>query len=223
MLHAMLYPVGALVTAFMFFRSAMRGERVAWLGAGAAVHSGENAADNRASHVITLTPGSGAGCAGQLRPQLVDVHVDGAVVGTQRRAPDRRVQLLGPVPGGRGLEGLDQHAEQQQRLAQVGRAEEGTAPGPGRPLAAPGAVARRRSWPVRAAAPVVAGELEGAVHLATGFIPDPAVLEGRAENDSFNQLLVGVGLKPRDVVLFRAWFRYLRQTGLSYSMITVVE
>jgi glutamate dehydrogenase len=50
-----------------------------------------------------------------------------------------------------------------------------------------------------------------------------AVLEGRAENDAFNQLLVGAGLKPRDVVLFRAWFRYLRQTGLSYSMITVVE
>jgi glutamate dehydrogenase len=50
-----------------------------------------------------------------------------------------------------------------------------------------------------------------------------AVLEGRAENDAFNQLLVGAGLKPRDVVLFRAWFRYLRQTGLSYSLITVVE
>ncbi len=50
-----------------------------------------------------------------------------------------------------------------------------------------------------------------------------AVLEGRAENDPFNQLLVAVGLQPRDVVLFRAWFRYLRQTGLSYSMITVVD
>ncbi|MFC7498668.1 NAD-glutamate dehydrogenase [Enterovirga sp. GCM10030262] len=50
-----------------------------------------------------------------------------------------------------------------------------------------------------------------------------AVLENKAENDAFNQLLVGAGLKPRDVVLFRAWFRYLRQTGLSYSMVTVVE
>jgi glutamate dehydrogenase len=50
-----------------------------------------------------------------------------------------------------------------------------------------------------------------------------AVLEGRAENDCFNQLLVGAGLGPRDVVLFRAWFRYLRQTGLSYSLSTVVE
>ncbi|WP_206185371.1 NAD-glutamate dehydrogenase domain-containing protein [Sphingosinicella sp. CPCC 101087] len=50
-----------------------------------------------------------------------------------------------------------------------------------------------------------------------------AVLEGRAENDPFNQLIVSAGLGPRDVVLFRAWFRYLRQTGLSYSMITVVD
>jgi len=50
-----------------------------------------------------------------------------------------------------------------------------------------------------------------------------SVLEGRSENDVFNQLIVTVGLKPRDVVLLRAWFRYLRQTGLSYSMTTVVE
>ncbi len=50
-----------------------------------------------------------------------------------------------------------------------------------------------------------------------------AVLEGRAENDPFNQLLVAAALGQRDVVLFRAWFRYLRQVGLSYSMVTVVE
>ena len=50
-----------------------------------------------------------------------------------------------------------------------------------------------------------------------------AVLEGRSENDAFNQLIASVGLEPRDVVLFRAWFRYLRQTGLSYSLVTVVE
>ncbi|MBA3676630.1 MAG: NAD-glutamate dehydrogenase [Sphingosinicella sp.] len=50
-----------------------------------------------------------------------------------------------------------------------------------------------------------------------------AVLEGGAENDVFNQLLVAAGLNSRDVVLFRAWFRYLRQTGLSYSMVTVVD
>jgi glutamate dehydrogenase len=49
------------------------------------------------------------------------------------------------------------------------------------------------------------------------------VLQGEAENDAFNQLLVSVALEPRAVVLFRAWFRYLRQTGLSYSLLTVVE
>ena len=50
-----------------------------------------------------------------------------------------------------------------------------------------------------------------------------AVLEARAENDAFNQLIVSTGLEPREVVLFRAWFRYLRQTGLSYSLVTVVD
>ncbi|HKR25527.1 MAG TPA: NAD-glutamate dehydrogenase domain-containing protein, partial [Allosphingosinicella sp.] len=50
-----------------------------------------------------------------------------------------------------------------------------------------------------------------------------AVLEGRSENDAFNQLIVSVGLEPREVTLFRAWFRYLRQTGLSYSLVTVVD
>ena len=50
-----------------------------------------------------------------------------------------------------------------------------------------------------------------------------AVLEGKAENDAFNQLLVGAGLGSRDVILFRAWFRYLRQTGLAYGLVTVVE
>ncbi|WP_076070800.1 NAD-glutamate dehydrogenase domain-containing protein [Sphingomonas montana] len=50
-----------------------------------------------------------------------------------------------------------------------------------------------------------------------------AVLESRAENDEFNTLIVAVGLPPRAVVLLRAWFRYLRQTGLSYGLATVVE
>jgi glutamate dehydrogenase len=49
------------------------------------------------------------------------------------------------------------------------------------------------------------------------------VLEGKAENDGFNHLLVATGIAQRDVVLFRAWFRYLRQGGVSYSMATVVD
>ena len=50
-----------------------------------------------------------------------------------------------------------------------------------------------------------------------------AVLENRRENDPFNQLHVSAGLSPDGVVLLRAWFRYLRQTGLSYGLATVVE
>ena len=47
------------------------------------------------------------------------------------------------------------------------------------------------------------------------------VLETRAENDPFNQLIVSAGLDPAAVVLLRAWFRYLRQTGLPYGLDTV--
>jgi glutamate dehydrogenase len=50
-----------------------------------------------------------------------------------------------------------------------------------------------------------------------------AVLSGAAENDAFNRLIVSNGMEPRAVVLFRAWFRYLRQTGLSYGLTTVVD
>jgi glutamate dehydrogenase len=50
-----------------------------------------------------------------------------------------------------------------------------------------------------------------------------ATLDGRAENDAFNQLMIAAGLAPRDAVLFRAWFRYLRQTGMTYGLATVVE
>ena len=50
-----------------------------------------------------------------------------------------------------------------------------------------------------------------------------AVLEGWAENDRFNDLLVTAGLDPDAVVLLRAIFRYLRQTGSAYGLSTVVE
>ncbi|GAA3256047.1 hypothetical protein GCM10020258_15080 [Sphingomonas yabuuchiae] len=49
------------------------------------------------------------------------------------------------------------------------------------------------------------------------------MLEGKAENDAFNRLIVDVGLSPQAVVLFRAWFRYLRQAGLPYGLTTVVD
>lgn len=50
-----------------------------------------------------------------------------------------------------------------------------------------------------------------------------AVLCGAAENDAFNRLIVSNGLEPRAVVLFRAWFRYIRQTGATYGLTTVVD
>lgn len=49
------------------------------------------------------------------------------------------------------------------------------------------------------------------------------VLEGAAENDLFNQLIVELDLAPFAVTLFRALYRYLRQTGLPYGMATVVH
>jgi glutamate dehydrogenase len=50
-----------------------------------------------------------------------------------------------------------------------------------------------------------------------------AVLEGKAENDAFNRLIVDAHMAPASVVLFRAWFRYLRQAGLPYGLTTVVD
>ena len=49
------------------------------------------------------------------------------------------------------------------------------------------------------------------------------VLEGRAENDGFNRLILDAGLSPRACVLFRAWFRYLRQAGQTFTLATVVD
>ncbi|HEX6605093.1 MAG TPA: NAD-glutamate dehydrogenase domain-containing protein [Sphingomicrobium sp.] len=50
-----------------------------------------------------------------------------------------------------------------------------------------------------------------------------AVLCGSAENDEFNQLVLYAGLDTQPVVWLRAWFRYLRQTGSSFSLVTVVD
>lgn len=57
-----------------------------------------------------------------------------------------------------------------------------------------------------------------------GVIEDAiaAVLDGRAENDAFNQLVLVNKTAPQAIVWLRAWFRYLRQGGASYGMDTVV-
>ena len=49
------------------------------------------------------------------------------------------------------------------------------------------------------------------------------MLRGKAENDAFNQLILFAGLDPRPVAWLRAWFRYLRQTGVAYGLATVVD
>jgi glutamate dehydrogenase len=58
------------------------------------------------------------------------------------------------------------------------------------------------------------GEIEGAI---------AGVLCGSAENDEFNQLALYAGLDTQPVVWLRAWFRYLRQTGVAFGLVTVVD
>ncbi|MEO7170415.1 MAG: NAD-glutamate dehydrogenase domain-containing protein, partial [Sphingomonas sp.] len=65
------------------------------------------------------------------------------------------------------------------------------------------------------------GKLKGDIAMVEAAIA--AVLEARAENDAFNRLIVEAGLAPASVVLLRAWFRYLRQAGLTYGLVTAVE
>jgi glutamate dehydrogenase len=49
------------------------------------------------------------------------------------------------------------------------------------------------------------------------------VLCGAAEDDEFNQLVLYAGLDMRPVVWLRAWFRYTRQTGASFGLVTIVD
>jgi glutamate dehydrogenase len=69
------------------------------------------------------------------------------------------------------------------------------------------------------------GGLAAPVLARAGIIAEAldAVLEGRAENDRFAELIVTTGLDPRDIVFLRALFRYLRQTGVSYGLSTVAD
>lgn len=50
-----------------------------------------------------------------------------------------------------------------------------------------------------------------------------SVLCGAAEDDEFNQLVLYAGLDTQAVVWLRAWFRYLRQTGSSFGLVTVAD
>ena len=48
------------------------------------------------------------------------------------------------------------------------------------------------------------------------------VLNGNDENDFFNSLIVATGLAAQEAEWLRAWFRYLRQTGMGFGLPTVV-
>ncbi|MEO0462704.1 MAG: NAD-glutamate dehydrogenase domain-containing protein [Pseudomonadota bacterium] len=50
-----------------------------------------------------------------------------------------------------------------------------------------------------------------------------AVLNQDAEDDAFNRLVIDTGLSARETEWLRAIYRYLRQTGLSYTIYTVVD
>ncbi len=50
-----------------------------------------------------------------------------------------------------------------------------------------------------------------------------AVLNGSAEDDPFNRLIAAAGLAPREANWMRAIYRYLRQTGVSFTIYTVVD
>ena len=49
------------------------------------------------------------------------------------------------------------------------------------------------------------------------------VLNGAAEDDPFNRLISAVALSAGEADWLRAWYRYLRQAGLNYSVPTAVD
>src|SRR5947209_7553714 len=50
-----------------------------------------------------------------------------------------------------------------------------------------------------------------------------AVVDGRAEDDSYNALVLTAGLAWREVALLRAYGRYLRQTGTRFSQTYIAD
>lgn len=50
-----------------------------------------------------------------------------------------------------------------------------------------------------------------------------SVLNNHAENDVFNRLVIAAGLDADEVDWLRAFYRYLRQAGISYTIYTVVD
>jgi glutamate dehydrogenase len=72
---------------------------------------------------------------------------------------------------------------------------------------------------------VPAGLEAGALLDRAGRLEDALadVLNAAAEDDPFNRLIAAAGLLPREANWMRAIYRYLRQTGVSYTINTVVD
>jgi glutamate dehydrogenase len=69
---------------------------------------------------------------------------------------------------------------------------------------------------------------EADIDAILGRVPDieraiSNVMCGVSEDDEFNQLVLYAALDTQAVVWIRAWFRYLRQTGSSFGLITIVD
>jgi glutamate dehydrogenase len=65
-------------------------------------------------------------------------------------------------------------------------------------------------------APIILGDLQERLSLAL-----TAVLKGEQEDDGFNALILRLGLTAAQAEIFRALFRYMRQTGSNYGLDTV--
>ena len=50
-----------------------------------------------------------------------------------------------------------------------------------------------------------------------------AVLNGSGEDDAFNRLITGIGISSNEAVWLRAIYRYVRQAGTNYTIVTVVD
>ncbi|MBM3114381.1 NAD-glutamate dehydrogenase [Jeongeupia naejangsanensis] len=68
-----------------------------------------------------------------------------------------------------------------------------------------------------------AGELEDPAARARLLEAFEAIFVGHCENDSFNRLILQAGLAWRDVLVLRAYARYLKQIGLRFSQETLAD
>ena len=66
-----------------------------------------------------------------------------------------------------------------------------------------------------------AGAVLARANIIEGAIAD--VMNGAAEDDPFNRLVVRSAIEPGEANWMRAIYRYLRQTGVSYTIYTVVD